>query len=84
MNELEVRPDEKEAANAIRLWCKEHKARICHWYSKTYWEYTQPPFWAFVIKLYSWDAPYWGVYGFHVRNTKVECLGKMPGYDKEG
>jgi len=70
---------EKEAKHLLKLWCREHKARIAHYFSCSLWTYGEVPFWALVVRLWGFESPFAGIYGFHIyEDSRVQLIGRLP------
>lgn len=81
MNQVIEIITEDDAKKALRLWLREHKAQVVHWYSCQLWDYGDTPFWALIVKVYGFESPYDGVYGFQIYKGGIVLLvGKMSGY----
>lgn len=73
---------EKDAKELTKLWLREHKTQVAHWYFTQFWDYGEVPFWALVARIYGF-APlsFDGVYGFQVyQGGRVLLVGKMVGF----
>ena len=73
---------EDDAKKALRLWLREHKTQVVHWYSSQLWDYGDSPFWALVVKVFGFSPlSFSGTYGFQIyKGGSVLLVGKMSGY----
>lgn len=72
--------DEISAKVSLMTWARERKTRLVHYFSCARCDYCNKPFWTIVVRLFSWESNFNGVYGFHIyEDGEVKLIGKQSG-----
>ncbi len=66
---------QEQAKKKLADWLKEHHSHVSYYYSIAYYDYTDRPCWAFVVKVLDWNKQkIWIKHGFQVYQDEVKLV----------